>query len=183
VRLLRRERALSIEELAEHSGVSRAMISRIERAETSASAEVLNKLSIGFGLLLPQLLDLGNFAETRLQERSPVSSARGQTVWKDPATGYKRRTLTPRTAEQAMQLSEITFPPKAKVTFENAFGKALVQQQIWMLDGQMEITLGDDTTRLAKGDCMAMTLDAPITFHNPAGKVARYLVAIIQARQ
>jgi hypothetical protein len=78
-----------------------------------------------------------------------------------------------------MQLSEIRFPPGARVTFDSALGTTLVQQQIWLLDGQLELRAGGDTTSLAAGDCMAMTLDRPITVHNPGDRDARYLVAVL----
>jgi transcriptional regulator with XRE-family HTH domain len=178
---LRDERGITTEELAERSGVSRAMIYRIERGESSPTATVLNKLSIGLGVLLPTLLGPSSYQEPRLQQRNPVASRRAQAEWKDPQTGYRRRTLTPATANQPMQLSEIRFPAGARITFENAFGATLVQQQIWMLDGRMELRLGDELSHLNAGDCMAMTLDGPITFHNSGKKEARYLVAI--ARQ
>jgi transcriptional regulator with XRE-family HTH domain len=180
---LREERDLTIEALATRSGVSRAMISKIEREESSPTATVLNKLAIGLGVLLPTLFGPATYAEPGLQQRHPVVSRKGQTEWHDPDTGYRRRTLTPATASQGLQLSEIHFPAGARVTFENAFGKAVVRQQIWMLDGQLDIRLGDEVANLKSGDCMAMTLDAPITFHNPGKKEARYLVAITGAAQ
>jgi transcriptional regulator with XRE-family HTH domain len=177
---LRDERGLTIDALAARSGVSRAMISRIERAESSATATVLNKLSIGLGVLLPSLFGQDSYREPRLGLRHPVASRRAQTQWKDPDSGYLRRTLTPATADQAMRLSEIRFPPGGRVTFENAFGSALVQQQIWLLEGQLDLRLGETDCQLRAGDCMAMTLDAPITFHNPGRKDARYLVAVMK---
>ena len=181
LRHLREARAMSIEELAEQSGVSRAMISKIERAESSPTATVLNKLSIGLGVLLPTLFGPVDYAQPRLERRDPVASRKGQPEWRDPDTGYRRRTLTPSTADQPLQLSEIRFPPGARTTFENAFGGPAVHQQIWMIAGQLDLRLGDELTTLVPGDCMAMTLDRPITFSNPGKTEARYLVAI--ARQ
>jgi uncharacterized cupin superfamily protein len=55
-----------------------------------------------------------------------------------------------------------------------------VVQQVWMLEGSLELRLGKETSQLKNGDCMAMTLDRPITFHNPGKKDARYLVAILR---
>jgi transcriptional regulator with XRE-family HTH domain len=176
---LREERGLTIEELAARSGVSRAMISRIERAESSPTATVLNKLATGLAVLLPALFTPTGHAEPRLQQRHPVVSRKGQPQWRDPETGYTRRTLTPATAQQPLQLSEIHFPAGARVTFENAFGAHPVHQQIWMLDGHLDIQLDHETSHLKPGDCMAMKLDSPITFHNPGAKPARYLVAIL----
>lgn len=177
---LREELGLSIGDLADRSGVSRAMISKIERAQSSPTATVLNKLAIGLGTLLPNLFGPENYAEPRLQQRDPVASRKAQPEWRDPDTGYMRRTLTPATAGQPLQLSEIHFPPGARVTFENAFGDVKVLQQIWLLDGSLELRLGKEIAVLKSGDCMAMTLDRPITFHNPGKKDARYLVAILK---
>jgi transcriptional regulator with XRE-family HTH domain len=178
---LREERGLSAEELANRSGVSRAMIYRIEAGRSSPTAVVLNKLATGLGVLLPTLLGPGDHREPRLDLRHPVASRRAQPTWQDPATGYSRRTLTPATADAPLQLSEIRFPAGARVTFENAFGEAKVHQQVWMLDGQMQVRLGGETAHLRGGDCMAMTLEAPITFHNPGAREARYLVAVTRS--
>jgi len=47
-----------------------------------------------------------------------------------------------------------------------------------MIDGTMEITVGDTLWRLATGDCLAMRLNCPIVFRNPTRQPARYLVAL-----
>jgi transcriptional regulator with XRE-family HTH domain len=177
---LREDLGLSIEHLADRSGVSRAMISKIERGESSPTATVLNKLAVGLDVLLPSLFSPASFREPRLNLRDPVSSRAGQAEWKDPATGYKRRTLTPTTARQPLQLSEIHFPAGARVTFDDAFtGAAPQQQQIWMLEGQLALRVGTDVYDLGAGDCIAMTLDRPTSFHNPGRTTARYLVAAV----
>lgn len=178
---LRDERGISPDELADRSGVSRAMIYRIESGQASPTAVMLNKLATGLGVLLPTLLGPGDYREPRLNLRHPVASRKAQSTWEDPDSGYSRRTLTPSTADAPLQLSEIHFPAGARVTFENAFGEAKVHQQIWMLEGQMDIRLGEEIAHLKSGDCMAMTLEAPITFHNPGAKDARYLVAITRS--
>lgn len=176
---LRIEKGLSVEDLANRSGVSRAMVYRIEGGDSSPTATVLSKLAIGLGVLLPELFGPARLAEPRLRRRDPVSSRRAQPVWKDTESGYERRTLTPSTANQSMQLSEIRFPPGARVTFENAFGMKAPLQQIWLLEGNLELRIGGEETFLKPGDCIAMKLDRPTTFSNPGGKTARYLVAAI----
>lgn len=176
LRALRQDQRLTIEALAERSGVSRATISKIERAECSPTAVVLNKLSTGLGVLLPALFSDASGPEPRRQD--PVARREEQPVWLDPETGYSRRTLTPASGPGWLQLSEIEFPVKARVTFSNAYGEQNVHQQIWMLDGELQVSLGRLRRRLAAGDCMTMTLDQPITFHNPGKRRARYLVAI-----
>lgn len=54
----------------------------------------------------------------------------------------------------------------------------MCHQQVWILEGAMEVTAGDRQWRLETGDCLAMKLDRPIVFRNSSRKTARYLVAL-----
>jgi len=53
---LRQSQGLSLADLAERSGVSKAMISKVERAQSSPTAVLLGKLAAGLGVPLAQLL-------------------------------------------------------------------------------------------------------------------------------
>ena len=53
-----------------------------------------------------------------------------------------------------------------------------IHQQIWMLKGATDITLGAERYRLREGDCLAMQLDRPTMFHDPKRKPGRYTVVI-----
>ena len=48
-----------------------------------------------------------------------------------------------------------------------------------MIEGAMDLSVGRETWRLEAGDCLAMQLDAPIVWHNPTRRAARYLVALV----
>ena len=171
---LRNEGGLTLEELADRSGVSRAMISKIERGKVSPTAAVLNKLAIGLGAMLPSLL--GFKVQGPPQPLHPLTRRKDQVRWQDPDTGYQRRTLTPPNVPQPMQLSEIHFPPQARMAFESAAGGAAVHQQIWMIAGELRVRLGERDFRLTAGDCLAMVLDQPVRLHNPGRSTAHYLV-------
>ena len=87
VRELRKEQALTLDALAQRSGVSRSMISLIERGETSPTAAVLSKLADAFNLPLAAL-----FAHSEEgSDSSPLARQAQQQVWTDPASGYVRR--------------------------------------------------------------------------------------------
>jgi hypothetical protein len=43
----------------------------------------------------------------------------------------------------------------------------------------MEVTVGSTPWTLDAGDCLALRLDQPITYHNPTGQAARYLVSLV----
>lgn len=174
VRGLRAERGLSLDALAGKSGVSRSMISVIERGESSPTAVVLEKLAVGLGVALASLFD----PPEPPAPAGPVARRKDQPEWRDPASGYVRRNVSPPGVPQPMRIVEVHFPAGQRVAFETGPRDGVVYQQIWLLDGTIDITLGDDRHRLHEGDCLAMTLDRPTVFHNPTRRAARYAVVV-----
>jgi transcriptional regulator with XRE-family HTH domain len=174
VRGLRTDAGLSLEALAERSGVSRSMISLIERGEASPTAVVLDKLAAGLGVLLSALFEAP-------AEAGPLARLADQPLWKDPGSGYLRRNVTPAGAGHPMRIVEVRFPAGARVAFDNEGKEAGTCQQVWLLEGQMDVSVGATRHRLDTGDCLAMRLDTPVMFHNPAREAARYVVVISAA--
>jgi transcriptional regulator with XRE-family HTH domain len=175
VRELRAAKGLSLEALASHSGVSRSMISLIERGESSPTAVVLEKLATALGVMLASLFDTPATAQA---PASPVARRADQVLWQDPASGYLRRNISPPGVPQPMQIVEVHFPPGGRVAFETGARDLRVHQQVWVLEGAIDITVGDARHALREGDCLAMQLDRPTMFHNPTRKPARYAVVI-----
>jgi transcriptional regulator with XRE-family HTH domain len=168
LRTLRRARGLTLEQLAARSGVSRSMISLIERQETSPTATVLDKLAGALEVTLSALFDTPADA--------PLARAAQQPVWRDPASGYRRRQVSPGDAGSPVDLVEVIFPAGETVVFESA-GPAVPPQLVWMLAGEMVLTLGPQSWRLAAGDCLALPASPRIAFHNPGCEPARYALA------
>jgi len=176
VRELRTSRELSLETLADASGVSRSMISLVERGESSPTAVVLEKLARGLGVTLPALFDAppGDGRE----KHGPVARRDEQPEWRDPASGYVRRNVSPANVPQPMRIVDVRFPPGGRVAFEN--GDARVRQQVWILAGAIDVTVGRERHRLREGDCLAMSLERASMFHNPTRRWARYAVVSAQ---
>lgn len=172
---LREQRGWSLDALAARSGVSRSNISLIERAQSSPSASVLDKLSAGLGVTLASLFEE---PAAPLAAASPLLRVAEQPLWTDPGSGYRRRNVSP-PVHSPIQLVDVRFPAGQRVAYEAAPRDAEVHQQVWMIDGVMALTVGETTWRLEAGDCLAMTLDAPIVFRNPGTREARYLVALV----
>ncbi|WP_342359962.1 XRE family transcriptional regulator [Terrarubrum flagellatum] len=166
VKRRRLERELTLDALAAESGVSRAMISKIERGEVSPTAPLLAKLANGLGLNFSSMFD----SEIAM---SPMSRRDEQSTWRDPATGYLRRNVSPRGFGAPMELVEVEMPPGARVIFEQGYPAPLARF-VWLLDGELEVTIDNETHHLDVGDCLHMRLDAPLTFHNPGSMAARY---------
>lgn len=175
LRSLREDRGWSLDALAARSGVSRSNISLIERGQSSPTASVLDRLSAGLGVTLASLFE--EPAEHRAVA-SPLARVAEQPVWVDPGSGYLRRNVSP-SLPSPIQLVDVRFPAGQRVAYEAAARDDEVHQQVWMIDGVMTLTVGDTAWRLEAGDCLAMTLDAPIVFHNPGVREARYLVALV----
>ena len=170
---LRVGQRLSLDALANKSGVSRSMISLVERGESSPTAVVLEKLAVGLGVTLPALFDSATAGQGM---NGPVSRRKDQPEWQDPASGYRRRNISPPAVPQPVRIVEVHFPAGARVAFESGERDARFYQQIWVLEGTMDITVGDEQHRLSAGDCLAMQLDRPMTFQNATRKPARYVV-------
>jgi transcriptional regulator with XRE-family HTH domain len=172
VAALRAERALSLDALAACSGVSRSTISLIERGETSATAVVLEKLAGGLGVALAALFEVERAAPGPLMRRAE------QTEWRDPGSGYLRRNVSPPDYPSPLRIVEVEFPAGGRVVLEGGTLASTIDEQIWVLEGAMTLTLGDASHRLEAGDCLALHVDAPIEFHNPTRRPARYAVVI-----
>jgi len=175
VRELRATHGLSLDALATRSGVSRSMISLVERGESSPTAVVLEKLATGLGVTMAAMFDAPT---TAAAPGGPIARRADQPLWRDPASGYLRRNVSPPGAPQPMQIVEVEFPPRARVAFETGARDVRIQQQVWVLEGTIDVTVGADRHRLHDGDCLAMQLDRPTMFHNPTRKPARYAVVI-----
>jgi transcriptional regulator with XRE-family HTH domain len=175
VRELRTGRQLSLHDLAARSGVSRSMISLVERGESSPTAVVLEKLATGLGVMLADLFDAPPPAAAAVAT-DRLARRQDQPEWRDPASGYVRRNVSPAGAAHPMHIVEVRFPAGGRVAFETGAREVRTLQQVWVLDGSIDVTLGDERHRLREGDCLAMELDRPTMFHNPTRRTTRYAV-------
>lgn len=160
---------LKLDELAARTGVSRAMISRVERGEVNASAAVLDKLCAGLGMILSEL-----FSRDAI---SPLSRRADQPAWTDPVSGYTRREIAPAGSGSPVRIVEVDFPAGAEVTLERSRFR-VIEQHVWLLEGTIEIALPTGTYTLAPGDCLHMSPNEGITFRNPGEQSARYAVIL-----
>jgi transcriptional regulator with XRE-family HTH domain len=165
----RQRRNWSLDDLAQHSGVSKAMLSRLERSEASPTAVLLGRISGAFGTTLSSLLATD-------QPRARLVRSADQSVWKDPQTHYTRRQLSPQ-SDSPIQLVEVELPPRQKVAFP-ASAYAFIRQVLWVQSGTLEFTEGEQTVRLAPGDCLELGAPADCVFHNPGRSTCRYVVVV-----
>jgi transcriptional regulator with XRE-family HTH domain len=126
----REARGWSLTDLSERSGVSRAMINKVERGEASPTASLLAPISGPFGLTLSTLLPR---TETDFVGR--LVRAKDQLIWTDPATGYIRRQIAPAPgSDLPFDVVQVELPPQASITFPAA-SNSYFREIIWLLEG------------------------------------------------
>jgi len=171
---LRTAQRLSLAQLADRSGVSKAMISRIERQDSSPTAAVLGRLAAGLGVSLTDLLDDGSASGTPALRKKAE-----QAVWRDPATGYVRRQVAQLDPASASELIEIELPAGAQVDYPQWHSKPH-RQRLWILEGELELIHGESQHNMVAGDQLDFSVDKPITYI--ARTPCRYLLNILHER-
>jgi transcriptional regulator with XRE-family HTH domain len=176
VRTLRADRGMTLDTLAAKCGVSRSMISLVERGESSPTAVVLEKIAWGLGVPLAALFD-----DTSALA-SPISRRSDRVMWRDPQSGYLRRNISPANFPSPIQVVEVVLPAGVRIAYETGARDVSIHQQIWVQQGSVEVTVGAAMYCLAEGDCLAMRLDEPTAFYNPTNEDTHYLVIIATDR-
>lgn len=187
LRAARRARGWPIDRLASASGVSRAMISKIERGESSPTAVVLGKLSASLELSIAELLAAapatGAGAEAGAGAPSPGQAPAGGVVrraadapeWRDPDTGYLRRQLS--TPQFPVAVTEVMLPAGARVPYP-AGAYAFIAQLVWVQSGQLTLADGPAVHVLSPGDTFELGEPRPREFRNESAGECRYLVVV-----
>ncbi|KJC43646.1 XRE family transcriptional regulator [Bradyrhizobium sp. LTSP885] len=168
---LRMKSGLSLNELANRSGVSRGMIGRIERAESSATAMLLGKLCSALDTTLSAVVGLSDRPPERLTRKSE------QPVWRDPETGYTRRHASARSAASGIEVIVVELQPETRVSY-SPWGRRAYTQQLLLQQGQLNVFVGDKCFALSEGDCLDFDVMRPVSFENAGRTTAHYIVIV-----
>lgn len=169
----RKTHGWSLAELASRSGVSRAMLSKIERCEVSPTASVLLRIATAFDMTLAELL-------TDTREEPRFQARADQPSWIDPTTDYHRRQVY-LTSRLPLELVEVVLPPQASIAIP-ASSYAHIRQVVWVIEGTLTVVEGDATNVLAAGDRFEFGPPADSAFRNDTDAPCRYLVAVLRQR-
>ena len=164
-----------MEGLAEVSGVSRAMISKLERGEKNPTLVVAAKLAEGLGVTLSRLAGMEERREVIIVSRER------RMVMRDPETGFERQLLSPNTAGLGVEFIRNTIP-EGSTSGEFPPHRKGVEEQLVVEQGTLKATLAGDEYLLEEGDAIYFEADVPHRFDNAGeGKCSYYLV--ISTRQ
>ena len=168
IRIERESRGWSLTELAERAGVSRAMIHKIERGESSPTATLLGRLSGAFGISMSMLM-----ARAEMQEGTLLRFA-DQPVWHDPQSHYLRRHVSPR-SDLPIDLVQIELPAGSDIPMP-ASSYVQARQLIWLQQGELVFVEGDVRHEMRAGDCLELGPPNDCRFINETAHPCVYLV-------
>lgn len=172
IRTERESRGWSLTELSQRAGVSRAMIHKVERAESSPTANLLGKLSGAFGLSMSSLIARAEIQQGRLLR------CHDQPVWTDPETGYLRRHISPQ-SELPVDLLQITLPAGKQVLMP-ASAYSFQRQLIWVLQGELVFIEGDTRHEMNEGDCLELGPPVNCEFRNETASDCTYAITLLK---
>ncbi|MGP4016522.1 helix-turn-helix domain-containing protein [Saccharopolyspora sp. 5N708] len=168
---LRVARGWSLDELARRTGISRSTLSRLERAEISPTATLLNRLCAAYERTMSRLL-----AEVESEPPQLVGAAQ-QAVWHDESSGFTRRSVSPPHPGLRGEVVEGVLRPGADISYDGPAVPGL-EQHIWVLDGVLEVTAGG-VHRVSAGDCLRFRLWGRSRFRNPGPDPVRYALVVV----
>ena len=171
IRIERESRGWSLTDLAAKAGVSRAMIYKVERGESSPTANLLGKLSGAFGLSMSTLMARAELRQGRLLR------VVDQPLWIDPDTGYERRHVSPR-SDMPLDLVQVTLPAGKQVPMP-ASSYAFSRQLIWVIKGELVFVEGNVQHRMSEGDCLELGPPTDCVFINDSGEPCVYGVVVL----
>lgn len=170
VRALRQRRRWSLEGVARKSGVSRSMLSEIERGEANPTLALALAIAHAFGVRLGDLVE-GSHGDSLLQViRSD-----------DPVYDYSTeadcriRTLSPLDPDRAIEFYRLDFGPGGALRSQPHF--VGVREVVYADKGRIRVESGDDQTLLTAGDSVTYAADVPHAIVNVGRSRARaYLI-------
>jgi transcriptional regulator with XRE-family HTH domain len=171
LRELRRARRWSLDELAALSGISRASLSRIENGEVSPTASALGRLAGAHGVTMSRLL-------AEIEGDAPALVARAdQPEWIDPATGFRRRSVSPPSLDFDCEVLQCELPAGARIDYPLTPRLGL-EHHLYLQDGALELTIEGAVHRLRAGDCLRYKLIGASSFLATGRRPARYILVL-----
>jgi transcriptional regulator with XRE-family HTH domain len=171
IKELRTQQNLTLETLADLSGVSRAMLSKIERGENNPTLVVVAKIAVALNLTLSRLVGVE-------ERQPPVKVAKSQQlIFRDPDTGFERHmipALEDGTVELIRHIIPVGQSSHSIAAHPHPTEKYLVVEQ-----GQVRVTLGDDAYTLDEGDVFYFRADVPHTYANAGDVICRYILVVL----
>lgn len=172
VKKLRGDRGWSLEELANVSGVSKSMLSEIEREKANPTLSVTFRIARAFGLNLQELIETSESASTiqviRSTERSQVYRSDKQ---------CEIRTLSPLNLEKEIEFYQVTLKPKGELRSQPHYEGT--REFLTVEHGSIRIESGQDRVELENNDSATYRADLSHAIVNTGNQPAVVFLVVI----
>ena len=164
----RKSKGLSLDAVAKLSGVSRSMVSQIERGESSPTVSTLWNLTQALQVDFAGLLEgrTASGIEVIRADAAPVIAGRGQ--------GVRIRILSPADAAGTHEVYDLVFNVDGKLV-SDAHGPGC-REHLTVLEGSVPVVSGDESQRLGVGDTARYFADRPHRIEAEGGAARAILI-------
>jgi XRE family transcriptional regulator, regulator of sulfur utilization len=169
----RKRRGLSLDQLAQLTGVSRAALSQIETRKTNPTIGVIWKIAAGLGIAFSDLIGETRVGLSVLRrgESQPLRSLDAK---------FESRPLMPAGGIPQIEMYELRLSARARHASE-PHGPG-TREIVVVLSGAMRLTVADRTDDLGPGDSVVFDANKPHVYENPGNAEARYHNVIVYGR-
>jgi transcriptional regulator with XRE-family HTH domain len=170
---LRQARALSLDELSRKAGVSKSMLSQIERSQANPTVAVVWRLSQALGVGVSDLLGDGKPAPPSLV----TVPAHAIPALRSPDGRCELRILGPIELAGQFEWYELSVQPGGAL--ESASHEPGSREHLTVLGGTLEVSAGADRSRLRQGETARYAVDQPHAIRNPGRAAATALLVVV----
>ncbi|HXX94982.1 MAG TPA: XRE family transcriptional regulator [Planctomycetota bacterium] len=164
VRELRRKKIWSLDELSKASGVSRSMLSQIERNRVNPTVAVAQSIAQAFGVPLGSLVDGAAYAPSLDVIRAADRTYRVRTQTGSEKSSCEIRTLSPLHLEKRVEFYELRFV--AGCALRSAPHFTGTRELLTVTQGSLRVTSGRESSELGPGDSAYYHADVPHAIEN-----------------
>ncbi len=172
---LRKARGLTLDALSEGSGISKSMLSQIERGQANPTFGTLWNITRSLGIEFAELVE-GRNATRRLPPIERLSGPATPTI-RSADGKCALRILSPGSTAGLMEWYEMTLDPGGLLESEPHNQGAV--EHLTCLAGELQVRSAEAEQRLAAGDTVRYRGDVPHAIANPGRKAAKALLVVL----
>jgi len=169
---LRRRRGLSLEQLAQRSGVSKGMLVQIEQGRTNPSIATLCRVANGLGVAVARFVEVGEAPTVRL-----VRAAEAPVLWRGAGDGFARL-LVGSDAPDCVELWEWRIAPGD--AFAGEAHPAGTRELLHVLEGDLDLEIEQTRQRVGTGDSVIFRADRPHRYANAGAALLRLVMVVAE---
>jgi len=173
---LRQQRSLSLDELSRQAGVSKSMLSQIERNQANPTVAVVWRLANALGVPLTELLAGGGPQEAPAIATVP---AHATPMLSSPDGLCSLRILGPIELAGQFEWYELAVRPGGTLASEPHEPGS--REHLSVLEGTLEVQAGEVLTRLKHGETARYAVDQAHAIRNPMKTTAKALLVVLHS--